>query len=141
MAGEGLFLDTGFVVARFYRTDQYHEVAKTLARRLEQCVELWTTDAILLEVAAAFSDPPWRVIAGRFWDQFHTDPRCRFVTISGSLLERAVRLFRDRPDKSWSLTDCISFLVMTDQHLHEALTCDHHFVQAGFRALMLEPVE
>jgi predicted nucleic acid-binding protein len=54
------------------------------------------------------------------------------------LLNRAMDLFRGRPDKEWSLADCVSFVVMSDEHLSESLSCDHHFVQAGFRALMLE---
>jgi predicted nucleic acid-binding protein len=41
-----------------------------------------------------------------------------------------------RPDKDWSLTDCISFVVMENQDITEALTADRHFVQAGFTALL-----
>jgi predicted nucleic acid-binding protein len=44
-------------------------------------------------------------------------------------------LFVGRPDKAWSLTDCISFAVMTERGLSDALTADHHFEQAGFRAV------
>jgi hypothetical protein len=43
---------------------------------------------------------------------------------------------RERSDKDWSLTDCISFAVMEDEGIHEALTGDQHFEQAGFRALL-----
>jgi len=52
-----------------------------------------------------------------------------------------MELFRNRPDKAWSLADCTSFVVMADHHLAEALTCDPHFAQAGFRALLLEEAE
>ena len=45
-------------------------------------------------------------------------------------------LFQSRPDKDWSLTDCISFVVMHDEKAHEALTADHHFEQAGFTVLV-----
>jgi uncharacterized protein len=41
-----------------------------------------------------------------------------------------------RPDKSWSLTDCISFVIMQDHGLLDALTGDHRFEQAEFTALM-----
>jgi uncharacterized protein len=41
-----------------------------------------------------------------------------------------------RRDKEWSLTDCISFVVMKERGLTEALTADHHFEQAGFKALL-----
>ena len=47
-------------------------------------------------------------------------------------------LYRARPDKEWGLTDCVSFTVMTDRGLTEALTTDDHFRQAGFRALLLD---
>jgi len=44
--------------------------------------------------------------------------------------------FRQRRDKGWSLTDCISFLAMQRHGLAEALTADHHFEQAGFNILL-----
>jgi hypothetical protein len=138
MAVDRLFLDTGFVLARFNRRDQYHRAAVALAKRCDECKELWTTEAVLLEVGAAFREPNQRRVVGRLWDQFHSDPRCRLVRISGSLLDHAIDLFRKRSDKEWSLTDCASFVLMSDEHLTEALSCDHHFVQAGFRALLLE---
>ena len=51
-------------------------------------------------------------------------------------MERGLALYDARPDKQWSLTDCISFLVMQDRRITEALTGDHHFEQAGFTALL-----
>ena len=56
------------------------------------------------------------------------------VELSADLLKRAVDLFDHRPDKSWTLTDCVSFVVMHERKLTDALTPDHHFEQAGFRA-------
>ena len=100
--------------------------------------ELWTTDAVLLEVAAAFSHPEHRSIAMTMWDEFHGgNPRCRVCEAAGARLARAVELFRERSDKAWSLTDCLSFVVMSEQGLVDALTVDHHFTQSGFRALLL----
>lgn len=52
--------------------------------------------------------------------------------ISADLLEDC-----SRADKAWSLTDCISFSVMTERRLSDALTADHHFEQAGFRAVFI----
>ncbi|MBI3319171.1 MAG: type II toxin-antitoxin system VapC family toxin [Candidatus Omnitrophica bacterium] len=141
MGTERLFVDTSFVQAWFNRRDQYHEPATRLAGRFLQARELWTSEAVLLEIATAFRAPGQRPIAVRIWDRFHSDPRCHLVSISGSLLQRAMELFRNRPDKAWSLTDCISFLLMSDHHLTDALACDHHFVQAGFRALLLEEID
>lgn len=135
---ERFFLDTGFVIARFNRRDQYHDKAKELAGIISAGQELWTTDAILLEIAAAFSHPSQRPIALSLWDQFHGGSvRYRVVEAAGSRLAQAVELFRDRADQSWSLTDCLSFVVMNEQQLSDALSADHHFQQAGFRAMLL----
>jgi predicted nucleic acid-binding protein len=88
--------------------------------------------------AAAFSYPSHRPIALSIWDEFHGgDSRCRVREVSGSRLARAVELFRERPDKSWSLTDCLSFVVMDEEHLLYALTADSHFNQAGYDALLI----
>jgi predicted nucleic acid-binding protein len=58
------------------------------------------------------------------------------MPLDSGLLQRGLHLFAGRPDKNWSLTDCISFVVMQDEGLIEALTADAHFEQAGFKALL-----
>lgn len=58
------------------------------------------------------------------------------VPLSTELLDAGLALMGKRTDKDWSLTDCISFVVMERNGLHEALTGDHHFEQAGFNALL-----
>lgn len=62
----------------------------------------------------------------------------KVVEVTQTLLQRAVQLYDDRSDKEWGLTDCISFIVMQENTLYQALTADHHFRQAGFGAMMLE---
>jgi predicted nucleic acid-binding protein len=134
-----LFLDTGFVIARFNRRDQFHGMARQLAGSVASARDLWTTDAVLLEVAAAFSHPDYRSIAIAIWDEFHGgDPRCRSFPAAGPMLDKGVDLFRERSDKAWSMTDCLSFVVMREEQLVDALSTDQHFNQAGFRALLLE---
>ena len=58
------------------------------------------------------------------------------VPAETDLFRRGLDLYHNRPDKEWSLTDSISFVVMKDRGLTEALTGDHHFEQAGFVALL-----
>jgi predicted nucleic acid-binding protein len=53
-----------------------------------------------------------------------------------SLFDEGLRLYGNRLDKEWSLTDCTSFVVMTQEGILEALTADHHFEHAGFVALL-----
>jgi predicted nucleic acid-binding protein len=60
----------------------------------------------------------------------------RVVHASRALLEEGISLYGARADKEWSLTDCISFVVMRDEGIIQALTGDHHFEQAGFKALL-----
>ena len=63
----------------------------------------------------------------------------RVIHESDLLFDRGFTLYRQRADKNWSLTDCISFIVMGDEVLTEALTGDRHFEQAGFTALLAAP--
>ena len=55
--------------------------------------------------------------------------------MSEPLYARAVQLSRERPDKEWGLRDCVSFLVMQDRGLTDALTTDEHFQQVGLLGL------
>lgn len=72
----------------------------------------------------------------RLVDNLKSNPLCLIVPASQLLFDQGLALYADRPDKEWSLTDCISFVVMREQGLSEALTGDRHFEQAGFRALL-----
>jgi hypothetical protein len=58
------------------------------------------------------------------------------LPLEAELFVRAFRLYSDRADKEWGLTDCVSFVVMTDRGIREALTADEHFEQAGFLPLL-----
>lgn len=55
---------------------------------------------------------------------------------SGDLYAQAFKLFSERTDKEWGLVDCVSFVVMRERGITDALTSDDHFRQAGFNALM-----
>jgi len=64
------------------------------------------------------------------------NPRVEVVSHSAELFRAALALYRDRTDKSWSLTDCASFLIMERRQIADALTHDRHFEQRGYRALL-----
>ncbi len=70
---------------------------------------------------------------------FESDPNIEVVPLSEEMFEKAFELFWDRRDKEWGLTDCLSFVVMHDRGIAEALTADRHFRQAGFRTLLEQP--
>jgi hypothetical protein len=58
------------------------------------------------------------------------------VHITEDLNEKGWALYRGRPDKDWGVIDCISFILMQERGITEALTGDHHFEQAGFIKLL-----
>jgi uncharacterized protein len=97
-----------------------------------------TTTAVLLETANALARPTWRAAGVALLDHVQRRPDVQVVALSPDLWQRGWDLYRNRQDKAWRLTDCISFLVMQDIGLVDALTPDEHFRQAGFRAVLLE---
>ncbi len=109
----------------------------SLAPRLRTAQEVWITEAIFLELGAALSAID-RNGAALFIRRANTTPNMQVVTVATTLLSRALSLYEARPDKQWSLTDCISFTVMSEEGLQLALTADDHFHQAGFQALMAQ---
>jgi len=142
MTEERLFLDTSFVQALINRRDQYHERAKAMFPRVRDARSVVLTEAILVEVGNALSRFD-RAAAAEFLDSCLQDGERRannltVIPVDKALLSRGLDLYRSTPDKEWGLTDCISFVVMRENGLVDAITTDHHFTQAGFRALMLE---
>ncbi len=138
MNSERLLLDTAYIQALLNRADQYHAAALRLLLRVQAASEVWITEAVLVEVANALSAIN-RPLAVAFIRQCYGTANIHVVVIDTPLLMRGLQLYENRADKAWGLTDCLSFVVMREQGLTEAVTADHHFRQAGFRALMLEP--
>jgi uncharacterized protein len=95
-----------------------------------------TTQWVLTELADAMCSRQKRQTFIDLYQVLQTDADVEAIPASAELFERGMELFTDRPDKDWSLTDCISFVVMQERGITEALTGDHHFEQAGFRALL-----
>jgi predicted nucleic acid-binding protein len=125
-----VFADTFYYLALLNDADAAHEQARALSRSLHR--RTVTTDFVLMEVADALAAPKRRHLFTLLLEQLRRDPYTTIVEADRSLFDRGARLYEQRPDKSWSLTDCLSFFVMTDAGLTEALTGDQHFVQAGY---------
>ena len=99
-------------------------------------LRLVTTQAILLEIGNALSKQKYRSAAIQLLESLEADPNIEIVPLTNELYNAAFQLFKSRQDKEWGLVDCISFLVMQNRAITEALTADDHFNQAGFRALL-----
>jgi uncharacterized protein len=137
MSNERLFLDTVFIQALLNKRDQYHSQAKAFLPRVRAAMAVWVTEAVLVEVGNALGAVN-RPGAVQFIEQCYNTANLQVVTVDTALLNRALQLYGERPDKTWGFTDCISFVVMSEQALTDAVTADIHFVQAGFRALLRE---
>jgi hypothetical protein len=129
-----VFADTLFYVAILNRRDVLHDLAMKLASH--QNAEVVTTEFVLLEVANFFRQQEGRAKFATFVQGLKLDSATLIVPAESSWFWRGLDRFTSRPDKEWSLTDCISFVVMEDRGLTEALTADHHFEQAGFDVLL-----
>lgn len=128
------FADTFYYLALLSRTDHAHSRAVEFAR--SRRLRSMTTDWILTEIGDALAGPGDRQRFTPFLENLRSSPFVTIVPFSQQLFDRGVSLFSERPDKEWSLTDCISFVVMQDHKISDALTADHHFEQAGFRCLL-----
>lgn len=128
-----LLVDSAYVVALVNRRDQYHLRAKQLAS-LYRDRPLIITEGVLLEIGNALASR-FRKQAARVIEEFIESPQVEVVYTSPQLLISAIALYKQMADKEWGLVDCISFVVMRERGIIEALTPDRHFIQAGFRAL------
>jgi predicted nucleic acid-binding protein len=129
-----LFADTFYFIALLDATDAGHPQAVGWSR--QRGVSLLTTEYVLLELGDAFHTPGQREEFAVFQDAVRADAKFQVLPSSPQLFAAGLSLFRRRRDKSWQLTDCISFALMKERGVREALTGDQHFEQAGFAALL-----
>ena len=129
-----VFADTAYFLALVSQRDRLHEQAMALAQNPPG--DLLTTEWILTEVGDGLSAPTVRSRFVRLCALLRSREDVEIVPATSQLFERGCTLFEARPDKHWSLTDCLSFVVMKERSLEAALTPDEHFEQAGFRRLM-----
>jgi predicted nucleic acid-binding protein len=128
------FADTSYYIALVNPDDDTYEVAVEYTSTFNG--EIVTTAWIVNELANHLAKPPNRALFLEMLQEMQEDARVVIVPAAPELFERGIQLYANRPDKEWSLTDCISFLVMQDQGITDALTTDHHFEQAGFNVLL-----
>lgn len=129
-----IFADTSYYLALLNPADVDHTRAVRIGRALQN--QIVTTDFVLTEVGNTLSRVPVRPAFIRFMTDLCRDPGTIIIPATRGILEEGYDLFTQRPDKNWSLTDCVSFVVMDQHRLTEALTADHHFEQAGFTILL-----
>lgn len=134
-----VFLDTSFIIALENRDDSRHTRAKLVGRELTAsqtvCVLHW---GVLFEIGDGYARLGRRAKGLELFEKFQHEEGYDIQPISEPLFEEALALYRERQDKEWGLTDCVSFVLMRRLGMSNALTADVHFRQAGFTALLLD---
>jgi predicted nucleic acid-binding protein len=128
-----LFVDAVYWIALLSPRDNLHERAVAMSHSLDQ-TRLVTTEMVLTELLNAFSErgAVFRRAATALVLRLRQDSNTRIIPQSSAQFDDSFQLFRSRPDKQWSHTDCASFRVMENEGITEALTYDRRFEQAGF---------
>lgn len=129
-----VFADTSFYAALFHRRDHLHDEAQRIWADLGARVV--TTEFVLAELGALMRREPLRRAFVDFVASNRADATTEIAPASTESFDGGLLLFAERPDKEWSLTDCISFYEMRRRGIVEALMSDAHFTQAGFRVLL-----
>ena len=139
-----VFADAGYFIANLDGRDPLHERARTVAAGLELFGTV-TTQMVIAEVLnyASRGGDYLRSLAVQMVRNLQARPDVQVVPQGGLVVPQtdaqfsaAVERYGARPDQTWSLTDCASFLVMEERNITEALAYDRDFEQAGFTALL-----
>lgn len=137
MSKTPVFLDTAALLALANKRDALHQQAKTARSRLAREGRfILTTEWVLTEFLNALQRPPARTLAIQMIEQLCQSKR---VQIRGAVTEdwhAGYALYQSRPDKAWSLVDCISIQFCQQQSIREIFTSDRNFIQAGYQILL-----
>ena len=129
-----IFADSFYFFAILNSRDPAHDLAVEFSRLRDEPIA--TTDWVLTELADGLATTFGRKAFRGVVNDIEADRANLIVSANAELFEKGIELYDSRTDKLWSLTDCISFVVMSEEGINEALTGDHHFEQAGFVALL-----
>lgn len=131
-----VFLDTGYLIALEASDDQHHEEAiRHWRQSVPEISSIVTTTYVFDEVVTFFNSRGHHSKAVEIGGRLLRSHRVEAVHVTEELFGAGWRRFQDRSDKRYSLTDCISFIVMERRGLDEALAFDQHFEQAGYQTL------
>ena len=112
------------------------ESVRLFQQRLKEGGVFLTSSVVLLEVGNWLSPIPLRRLASGLLERIEHSERIQVVELTPELYRKGWRLYSERPDKDWGVIDCISFTIMQERNIVEALTGDRHFQQAGFVTLL-----
>ena len=131
------FVDSAGWIALLNADDELHQKTDSMYKEMLLAGTIFiTSTAVLNEAANSLCKPKYRGAVVEFYKRLQNSQRIKTVFVDESLWSLGWKLFEERPDKSWGLTDFISMEIMRKYKLRDALTNDIHFNQAGFNALL-----
>jgi uncharacterized protein len=133
---KSVFADTFYWTALLNPKDEYHAIVKNYSKQLESTI-LVTSDEVITEFLNFFSKyhPLMRQGAVQRAKEILNNDSIQVIPSHHNRLLAGIELYQKRPDKGYSLTDCISMLIMRELEIQEILTHDKHFTQEGFTIL------
>lgn len=136
MANE-VFVDTSGFYALLDRTDDQHRAADRILRQAQKDKRRFlTTDHVLDETATLLKSRGNGHLLGDFFERVQNSQVCRIEWTDAARFHVAQAFFLKHADQEWSFTDCLSFCLMKELRLRDALTKDGHFNEAGFVAML-----
>lgn len=127
------FVDAWFMIAVLDRSDGHHVRAVRLGDRLRRLSAILVThETVFFEVLAYFSEEGAHARLRAVEMVRESQALWTVIASTPARVDRALDLYTARPDKEYSLTDCMSMVVMRDRGIESVLTNDHHFRQEGF---------
>ena len=131
-----VFADAFYWIALANPADQWHEATKSFDRENPNS-RIITTEEVLTEFLNYFADSGThrRSIAVEMCDQVLIHPNVTVVPQSHETFLKGLDLYKNRLDKGYSLTDCVSLSICRENGINEILTHDEHFRQEGYRIL------
>ena len=127
------FLDASYLVALEWKDDQWHSEAMAHWATLRLSPKsLVTSSFVIDEVVNFFVSRGHHQRAIKAGDLLLSSGGVDVIWADEELVRAGFEYLRRRGDKRYSLTDCISFVLMNRLEIMEALTFDAHFEQAGF---------
>lgn len=131
---KSVFLDTGYVIALELASDQHHQAALKHWRSIAKSLPLLvTTSYVFDEIVTFFNSRGHHAKAVEIGNRLLNSPSIRLVHVGEDLFQAGWDYFQKSKDREYSLTDCISFLMMEEFGIDTAFAFDKHFVQAGFK--------
>ncbi|HEX2280090.1 MAG TPA: PIN domain-containing protein [Candidatus Tectomicrobia bacterium] len=126
-------MDTGYLLALEIANDQHHQAAVQHWQRIVTTLPpLVTTSYVFDEVVTFFNSRGHHAKAVQIGNDLLRSAYLQLIHVDERLFYEGWTYLQQHQDKDYSLTDCISFVVMQRLSISTAFAFDRHFAQAGF---------